>query len=401
MTKIKFTSMHVYLPNDPNNPTSPAMQARPQRTTSPLAGAPKPQKTRNDFSTAPRTVLGVTFARTHPNWQNRTMPSEPSSIETRPGHAGPDNSFLGFDVDAEFESLEKSCRSEAEKKLDDPVADEKARSNRAILNAFKPADLVLSRSLDKGKVDIHLPPAYRSDPSDELAALTHAAGKGGVDTASASDQAGNSEPGAAAGQAPAMGGVAGPPPELQQLIDQFTVLLGQNGVATFKEGAKTGFQSLPQQFRPIAVQVAELVGLATPAVPPGAAVPFPQLTERLGAVNATAQELVDATRLDMTSALNLDPQQRAAALAPQLNQLKEAGKATANAVAQMPDAEMNENRKVLVDQLSTWAETAEKLHEQLRPQFGDLHPTTLVAQEASTDASVIYGKTVTRLRALQ
>lgn len=72
--KIPGTSYHVYFKNDANNPSSNTVADRPLRTEPPLPGAPKPPKTVDDFRSR-RTILGVTIARTHSNWESRVAPA--------------------------------------------------------------------------------------------------------------------------------------------------------------------------------------------------------------------------------------------------------------------------------------------------------------------------------------
>jgi len=65
----------------------------------------------------------------------------------------------------------------------------------------------------------------------------------------------------------------------------------------------------------------------------------------------------------------------------------------------MPVAELRAHKEVVKNQLTAWAGATETLHEQLKAQFGETHPTTVAALEARTEASAIYGKTMLRMAA--
>jgi len=180
-------------------------------------------------------------------------------------------------------------------------------------------------------------------------------------------------------------------------LNEVSSLLNAGGLGMLQQGAKDGFESLPPQYRGLALQTARLVGVMSEPTPTGSAMPFPALGERLEAMTSASSQLVDATKLDIASALQQDPQQRAAMLAPHLIQLKDAGRVTAAAIAQMPVAELRANKEVVKEQLTAWAGSTETLHEQLKAQFGETHPTTVAALEARTEASAIYGKTMVRM----
>jgi hypothetical protein len=182
-------------------------------------------------------------------------------------------------------------------------------------------------------------------------------------------------------------------------MNEVTGLLNAGGTAMLQQGAKDGFESLPPQYRSLASHTARLVGVLTEPMPAGSAMPFPALGIRLEAVTSASSQLVDSTKLDITSALRLEPEQRAAMLAPHLTQLRDAGRITAAAIAQMPVAELRANKALVKEKLTAWAGATETLHEQLKAQFGETHPMTVAALEARTEASAAYGKTMLRMAA--
>jgi hypothetical protein len=185
---------------------------------------------------------------------------------------------------------------------------------------------------------------------------------------------------------------------IQKHVNEVSGLLSSGGLGMLQHGATDGFASLPPEYRGLGMQTACLVGAVTEPKPPGPAMPFPVLAPRLEAVAAASSHLVDATKLDSVSAaLQQDPQQRADALAPHVQQLKDAGRVTAAAINQMPVAELRANKEVVIEQLSGWAGATETLHEQLKGQFGETHPVTVAALEARTEASAVYGKTMVRI----
>jgi hypothetical protein len=176
-------------------------------------------------------------------------------------------------------------------------------------------------------------------------------------------------------------------------------LMAAGGAAMLQQGVQTGFQSLPAEYRGLGLQTARLVGLMPDGGSQAAQMPFAQLAPRLSAVAQSAAKLVDATRLDLAAALTLDPQQRAAMLSPHLSQLKDAGRMTADAIAQMPVADLLANKQIVKEELTAWTGSTETLHEQLKAQLGEAHPATVMALEARTEASAAYGKTMLRMAA--
>ncbi|MDR7151984.1 hypothetical protein J2W49_003960 [Hydrogenophaga palleronii] len=182
-------------------------------------------------------------------------------------------------------------------------------------------------------------------------------------------------------------------------LSEVTSLLNAGGLGMLQQRAKDSFESLPSAYRSLATQTARLVGVMSDPTPSGSAMPFPELGKRLEAVTSASAQLVEATKLDLASALQLEPQQRAAMLAPHLNQLKEACNVTAQAVAQMPVAELRANREVVKEQLTALSRSTETVHEQLKAQLGETDPATVAALEARTAASAAYGKTMLRMAA--
>lgn len=173
----------------------------------------------------------------------------------------------------------------------------------------------------------------------------------------------------------------------------------RGGLNMLQQGAKDGFESLPPAYRGLAAQTARLVGVMSEPAPSGSAMPFPELGKRLEAATSAAAQLVEATKLDLASALQLEPQQRAAVLAPHLNQLKEACDVNARAIADMPVAQLRAHREVVKEQLTALSGSTETLHEQLKAQLGETDPATVAALGARTAASAAYGKTMLRMAA--
>ncbi len=163
------------------------------------------------------------------------------------------------------------------------------------------------------------------------------------------------------------------------------------------QGAKDSFESLPPAYRGLAAQTAQLVGVMAEPTPSGSAMPYPELAKRLETVTSASVQLAEATKLDLMGALGQDPQQRVAMLTPHLTQLKDASKVAAQAVAQMPVAELRANRESVKGLLTDMSRATEGLHEQVKAQFGDVHPLTVAALEARTAASAAYGKTMLRM----
>jgi hypothetical protein len=180
-------------------------------------------------------------------------------------------------------------------------------------------------------------------------------------------------------------------------LNEVTGLLDAGGMAMLQQGAKDGFESLPPQYRSLALQAARLLGVISVPVPAGPAMPFPMLASRLEAVASASSHLGDLARLDITTALRHEPEQRAAMLAPYLAQLRNAGHITAAAIAQMPVAELRANKALVKEKLAAWAGATEALHEQVKAQFGETHPLTAAALEARAEASTAYGKSMLRL----
>jgi hypothetical protein len=185
--------------------------------------------------------------------------------------------------------------------------------------------------------------------------------------------------------------------QVSQHMNEAVGLLNAGGAEMLQQGARDGFKSLPPQYQGLALQTARLAGVMSDAVPPGPVLPFSSLAPRLEAVASASSELAAATKLDLAGALAQDAQQRATALGPHVGQLKDAGRITASAIAQMPVAELRANKEVVKEQLTAWAGATETLHKQLREQFGETHPTTVVALEARTEASAAYAKTMLRM----
>jgi len=192
---------------------------------------------------------------------------------------------------------------------------------------------------------------------------------------------------------------AGSSPEISARLNEVAAHLNATGIAMLQQGAKDGFGTLPPQYRSLALQTARLVGVMTEPTPPGPAMPFSALANRLEAVTPTSSQPVESVKLDMASALRQDPGRRATMLAPHLTELRNAGRVTAAAVAQMPVAELLANKELVKEKLTAWAGTTETIHEQLKAQLGDRHPTTVAALEARTEASAAYGKTMLRMAA--
>ena len=63
----------------------------------------------------------------------------------------------------------------------------------------------------------------------------------------------------------------------------------------------------------------------------------------------------------------------------------------------MPVAELRANRDAVKEELPKWVNATEEVHEQLKAQLGELHPVTVAALEARTEASAAYGKTMMRM----
>ena len=180
-------------------------------------------------------------------------------------------------------------------------------------------------------------------------------------------------------------------------MDEVTSLLNAGGTAVLQQGARNGFESLPQEYRGLAMQTAGLVGIASQPTPAGAAMPFPALASRLGAVTSASSQLAALTQLDMATALHQEPAQRAATLEPQVAQLKEATGAVAAAIQRMPVAELRANRELVKEKLSQWTAATEAIHTDLKAQFGDVHPLTVAALEARTAAAAASTRTLVRM----
>ena len=180
-------------------------------------------------------------------------------------------------------------------------------------------------------------------------------------------------------------------------MDEVTSLLNAGGTAVLQQGARNGFESLPQEYRGLAMQTAGLVGIVSQPTPAGAAMPFPALASRLGAVTSASSQLAALTQLDMATALRQEPAQRAATLEPQVAQLKEATGAVAAAIQQMPVAELRANRELVKEKLSQWTAATEAIHTDLKAQIGETHPLTVAALEARTEAAAASTRTLVRM----
>jgi len=190
------------------------------------------------------------------------------------------------------------------------------------------------------------------------------------------------------------------PQDLQQLqasVNDVNRLLDGKAGAALAQAARDDFKALPAEYRGIAEQTARLAGLVGGKAQPAPALSPRALLQRLDAALAVASTLIMATGLDLTSALAQDPQARAEALKPQVDQLRSSGRAMASAVAQMPVAELRTQREAVKKKLGHWAQQTEALHEQLKAQLGDVHPVTVAALEARTDAAALFSKTMVRM----
>lgn len=185
--------------------------------------------------------------------------------------------------------------------------------------------------------------------------------------------------------------------EVTAQMKALSSLLDSGGLEVLKQCASDGFKSLPPRHRSLGMQTARLLHVVSEPEPTTPVMPFPAIERRMEAMVAASSQLIEASRLDLTTALHNDPQQRASMLAPYLDRINETGRVTAAAIARTPVAELRANRETLKEQLSTWASSTEKLHEQLRGQFGDTHPVTVTALEARTEASAINTKTLARM----
>jgi hypothetical protein len=185
--------------------------------------------------------------------------------------------------------------------------------------------------------------------------------------------------------------------EISGRVNEALGLLNAGGAAMLQQGVQDGFHALPPQYQSLAMQTARLTGFMTDSLASSVTMPFPDLAQRLQALSAASSQLVDASKLDVVSSLGQDPGQRAAALAPQLHQLKEVGRTAGAALANTPVAELRANKELVKEQLTAWAGSTETLHEQLKAQFGETHPATVTALEARTEASAAYCKTMLRM----
>lgn len=179
--------------------------------------------------------------------------------------------------------------------------------------------------------------------------------------------------------------------------NEVSELLNQGGLAFLQQGAKTNFDAVPPEFRALPQQMARLLGITTEPAPAAKAVSFAVLSQRLDATTAAANELAKFSKLDLASALTQEPQHRAAAMQPYIELIRDSSRATADAFRQMPVAELRANRDAVKEELPKWVSATEQVHEQLKAQLGELHPVTVAALEARTEASSAYGKTMMRM----
>jgi len=175
-------------------------------------------------------------------------------------------------------------------------------------------------------------------------------------------------------------------------------LLDAGGAAMLQQGVQDGFESLPPEYRGIAMQTARLIGFTTETPQPGDVMSVAELAQRLEALSSTSSQLVDASKLDIVSALGQDPAQRAAALAPQVHRLMGAGRTVGAAISQVPVAQLRANEDFVQKQLHDWSCATETLHEQLKAQFGPTDMTTVFALQARTESAAAYGKTMMRIK---
>lgn len=185
--------------------------------------------------------------------------------------------------------------------------------------------------------------------------------------------------------------------QVQASLNEVNRLLDGTGGAALAQAARDGFTALPAEYRGLAEQTARLAGLIGGTAQPAPALSSEALLQRLDAALSAAATLVGATRLDLTGALAQDPQARAEALKPHVDQLRSSSRAMASAVAQMPVAELRTSRDAVKEKLGSWTNQTEALHEQLKAQLGDTHPVTVAALEARTDAAATFSKTMVRM----
>jgi hypothetical protein len=190
------------------------------------------------------------------------------------------------------------------------------------------------------------------------------------------------------------------PQALQQVqagVNEVSRLLDGKAGAALAQAAREGFAALPAEYRGLAEQTARLTGLMSSHNPSVAALSSSALVQRLDAALSVASTLLAATRLDLAGALTQEPQARAEALKPHVEQLRSSSRALASAVAQMPVAELRTQREAVKEKLGGWTNQTEALHEQLKAQLGDTHPVTVAALEARTDAAATFSRTMVRM----
>lgn len=187
--------------------------------------------------------------------------------------------------------------------------------------------------------------------------------------------------------------------QVQASVGEVNRLLDGRAGAALAQAARDGFSALPAEYRELGMQTARLAGLMADTHLLAPTLSTGEVLQRLDAVLSSTSRLVDATRLDLAGALMLDPQARAEALKPHVEQLKASGSVIAAAVAKTPVAEFREHREAVKEQLGTWAHQTEALHEQLKAQLGDTHPVTVAALTARTEASATFSKTMVRMAA--
>jgi hypothetical protein len=185
--------------------------------------------------------------------------------------------------------------------------------------------------------------------------------------------------------------------QVQASVNEVNRLLDGGGGAALAQAARDGFNALPAEYRGLAEQTARLAGLIGGTAQPVPSLSSGALLQRLDAALSAAATLVSATRLDLTGALTQDPQARAEALKPHVDQLRSSSRTMASAVAQMPVAELRTSRDAVKEKLGSWTNQTEALHEQLKAQLGDTHPVTVAALEARTDAAATFSKTMLRM----
>jgi hypothetical protein len=185
--------------------------------------------------------------------------------------------------------------------------------------------------------------------------------------------------------------------QVQASLNEVNRLLDGKGVAALEQAAREGFSALPAEYRGLAAQTARLAGITGDTAQPVPSLSSGALLQRLDAALSSASELIAATRLDLAGALAQDPQARAEALKPHVEQLQASSRVMAAAVAKMPVAELRTEREAVKEKLGAWTNQTEALHERLKAQLGDTHPVTVAALEARTDAASTFSKTMVRM----